>query len=193
MIYPIFEYIFLLYVLLGYIQIRNDYENNECGKNVYNSAAILLWVKVAFIAWFRMIFVCTVTQKPIPFLRTELSPVVAHTLGFFGMQVALILVAFENVSYLIYKEKSMWGMTAAITKIASIVYLTLVLLVTVLKISWASSIFISGTPWFGEPWPHIFDRTWLLLVAVMPIFFAAHGMRTEPDMVISIVNQPREP
>ena len=96
------------------------------------------------------------------------------------MKVALILVGFENLSYLINKEKSVWGMTAIITKIASI-----------------------DTNHFGDCiedlldivdfhfWDAI-DRIWMILVLVMPIFFAAHGMRTEPGMVVSIVNQPRE-
>lgn len=159
---------------------------------MYNAVSTLLWFKIVLIAWFRMIFVCSVFQDSIPLLfGGELSAVEAHTLGFFGMQFALILIAFENVTYLIYKEKEMWGMSSDVTKKAAIAYLITLATVTFLKISWASSIFIFGTPWFDAPWPHIFDRTWMFLVAIMPLFFSLYGMRTEPDMVITIANQEK--
>lgn len=192
MVYPIFEYSLLLYVILDYLQIRNDHQNGKVGDGLFNTAAVLLWVKIVLIAWFRMIFVCSVFQPAIPFFGTEMPAVVAHTLGFFGMQIALILIAFENVSYIIYNEKSMLGMTPELTRSAAIAYLVTLATVTVLKISWASSLFIFGTPWIGAPWPHIFDRVWMLLVALMPVFFSLYGMRTEPDMVITIVNQEKE-
>ena len=182
----------LIYVVLDHLQRRNDYENGKCGPGVYKTSSYLLWVKIVFIAWFRMIFVCAVTQDSIPFFGYEMPAVVAHTLGFFGMQFALILIAFENVSYLIYNEKDMWGMSSSMTKKMGIVYLALLAAVTFLKISWASSIFIFGTPWISAPWPHISDRVWMLLVAVMPVFFSLYGQRTEPNMVLTIANEPRD-
>jgi uncharacterized protein YacL len=190
LVYPIFEYTLALYVVMGYLQIKNDYDNKKADSVIYNAASVLLWIKIILIAWFRMIFVCSVFQTPIPFFGTEMPAVVAHTLGFFGMQFALILIAVENVVYIVYNKKTMLSMSVETTKVMAIVYVVVLAVITGLKISWASSIFITGTPWIGAPWPHIFDRVWMLLAAVMPVFFSLYGMKTEPDMVISIVNQP---
>lgn len=107
------------------------------------------------------------------------------------MQFALILIALENVAYIVYKQKSMLGMPVGTTKNLSYVYLLTLTVITALKISWASSIFIYGTPWIGAPWPHIFDRVWMLLAALMPVFFSIYGISTEPYMVISLINQPK--
>jgi len=191
MVYPLFEYSLLVYVIFDYLQIRNDYENGKCGAGIYNTVSTLLWVKIVLIAWFRMIFVCSVFQNAIPFFGGEMPAVVGHTLGFFGMQFALVLIAFENVTYLIYNENGMFGLDAKTTKPLSIAYLVTLALVTALKISWASSLFIFGTPWIGAPWPHIFDRVWMLLVALGPVFFSLYGMKHEPDMVITIVNEEK--
>ena len=190
--YPIFEYSLIAYVVFDFLQRKNDYDNGTFPEGAYKTTSVILWIKIVLIAWFRMIFVCAVTQGPIPFFGGELEAVVAHTLGFFGMQFALVLIAFENAAYIIIKGKDMWGMSVETTKKAAIAYLVLLFVVTCLKISWASSIFIYGTPWITDPWPKTFDRFWMLLAAVMPLFFAQWGMRTEPDMVISITNEEKE-
>lgn len=151
----------------------------------------LLWVKIVLVAWFRMIFVCTVTQDPIPLFGTEIPEVLGHTLGFFGMQFALILIAFENAVYAFYTDQRVFGLSTNMTKKAVLLYLACLLITTCLKVSWALSIFATGSPWFGAPWPHIIDRMWMVLAAVLPLFFAINGMRTEPDMEIIIVNKLR--
>merc|ERR1712038_39276 len=116
----------------------------------------------------------------------ELTGVVAHTLGFFGMQFALVLIAFENVTQVYYMEKSMWWMSVQTTKIMAVLYLVLLFVITSLKISWGTSIFINGSPWFSGIWPHVIDRFWMFLVAFLPLLFSWHGMTTEPIMEISV-------
>lgn len=192
MVYPIFEYLLIGYVIVDYLQILNDYDNGKVGNGIYKSASVLLWVKIVLIAWFRMIFVCTVLGGPIPFFGSEMPSVVAHTIGFFGMQFALILIAFENVMYVYYTDKSMFGMSEDMTKNAAVAYLVTLALVTAFKISWASSIFIYGTPWVGAPWPGIADRVWMLLAAFMPLLFSTHAMKTEDPMTVSIMSVPRD-
>jgi len=189
MVYPIFEYSMVAYIIVNYLQIKNDFENQRIGTKIYKPASILLWVKLLFVAWFRMIFVVSVTQEPISIFGTEIPAVVGHTLGFFGMQFALILIAFEDIVYIFYKEIPMWPMSVKTTKNMSVLYLVLLIIVTALKISWASSIFVSGIPWFVDPWPHILDRVWLVLAAVMPFLFAIHGVKNEPPMVITVLNE----
>lgn len=186
LIYPLFEYSLLIYIVLSYLQIRNDYDGAKVGTNLLHSARLLFWVKIIFVAWFRMIFVCTVTQDPIPFFGTEISPVLGHTLGFIGMQIALILIAFENIAYAFYTQQSVFRMSPSLTRKVAMLYLTSLFMITCFKLSWAFSFFATGTPWFGSPWPHIIDRIWLVMAAILPLFFAINGMRTEPDMIVSI-------
>lgn len=192
LVYPLFEYSILAYVILDFLQMKNDHDNGLLKDGMYKTSKVLLWVKIVLIAWFRMIFVCSVFNDPIPFFGTEMPAVVAHTLGFFGMQFALILIAFENVAYAYYTDKEIFGMSASLSKILAAVYLVILALVTVLKISWASSIFIYGTPWIDAPWPHIFDRTWMLLVAFLPLPLSWHYSKTERPMVITVTNAPKE-
>jgi len=191
MVYPIFEYLLIAYIIVDYLQIVNDYDNDRVSAGIKKSANILLWLKIVLIAWFRMIFVCTVLGEDIPIFGFELKSVVAHTLGFFGMQFGLILIAFQNVVYIYYKGVSMWGMSTDLTMKMAALYLVTLFVITCLKISWASSIFMYGTPWISGGWPKFFDRTWMLLAAFMPLLFAAHGIKTEPNMTIQITNTPR--
>ena len=191
LIYPAFEYSLLLYIILNYLQIRNDYDNEKVGSYVFKSARVLLWFKIVLVAWFRMIFVCTVTQDPIPFFGTEISAVLGHTLGFIGMQFALILIAFENVAYAFYTHQRVFCLPPRWTKVGAVTYLTTLILITCFKLSWAISFFATGTPWFTGQLPHIVDRLWMVLAAVLPFFFAINGMCTEPEMCVTIVNRPR--
>merc|ERR1739844_198668 len=189
MFYPLFEYSILAYVIADYLQMKNDHDNGKVPDWMQSLNSVLLWVKVILIAWFRMIFVCSVFQPAIPFFGGEMPAVVAHTLSFFGMQIALILIAFENVMQVYVNEKEMFGLSVDISKTLATVYLVTLALVTVFKISWASSLFMYGTPWIGAPWPHIADRLWMLLVAFLPLVFSAYYSRTESPMIISVVNE----
>jgi len=192
MVYPLFEYSILVYIVADYFQRKNDYDNGLIGEGMYKTTSILLWVKIVLVAMFRMIFVCAIDQNPIPFFGTEMPAVVAHTLGFFAMQFALILIAFENVAYIFYTKKTLMGLSIDMTKHLAVAYLVLLALVTVIKISWASSLFIYGTPWLHAPWPVICDRTWMFLAAIMPVILSYHYSLTERPMVITIVNAPKE-
>ena len=186
MVYPLFEYALIAYIILDHIQTKNDYDNGKVPPGMYSAAKVLLWVKLVLVAWFRMIFVCSVFQPSIPIFGIEISAVVAHTLGFFGMQFALILLAAHNVMQIYYDEKKMMGMSVSASRCMAMFYLVALTVVTGLKISWASSIFITGTPWIDAPWPHIFDRTWLVLAAFMPLVFSWNSMNSESKMVFSI-------
>jgi len=190
MVYPIFEYSLIAYIVAGYFQIKNDFDNNKVPAGIMTSAKYLFWVKMILVAWFRMIFVIAITQDPIPFFGTEISAVAGHTLGFFGLQFALVLIAVENVCYIYYMEKTMWFMSSKVMKVMAVIYLVLLSILTGMKISWASTIFIYGKPWITGAWPHLFDRAWLFLAAFLPLVFSWHGMRTEPYLVLRLSNEP---
>ena len=175
-------------MVLEYFRLKNDFESGKAPVTIYKFSSIVLWVKIVLIGWFRMIFVCSVFQEPIPIplLGGELEPVTAHTLGFFGMQFALVLIAVDNVLQIMYTGQRVMNLSPRVSVKVGFTYCIVVAIVTGLKISWASSIFITGTPWIDAPWPHIFDRTWMLLVAVMPLVFSYYGIKFNPVMQISI-------
>ena len=60
MVYPIFEYSFLLYILLDYCQIKNDMLNGIFPAQKAKLMKTMFWIKVVLVAWFRMIFICKV-------------------------------------------------------------------------------------------------------------------------------------
>jgi len=60
MVYPIFEYSFLLYILLDYCQIKNDMLNGIFPAQKATLMKVLFWIKIVLVAWFRMIFICKV-------------------------------------------------------------------------------------------------------------------------------------
>lgn len=191
LVYPAFEYGLIFYLVLNFLQIMNDYHNDEVGPIFFRLAHVLFWIKIVLVSWFRMIFVCTVTQDPIPFFGTEIPAVLGHTLGFIGMQIALILIAIENAGYTFYTHQKMFCLSPRWTKVGAGTYLGTLIIITGFKLSWAISFFATGTPWFTGELPHIIDRLWMFLAAVLPLFFAINGMRTEPKMRLTVVNMPR--
>lgn len=100
--YPLFEYSFLLYVILDHIQFRLAFSPTHY-PGIFRMAKITLPIKILLVAWFRMIFVYQVNMVQ-PDYPDEYGPYIegalGHTLRFFGLQLALILVALENVLYI---------------------------------------------------------------------------------------------
>lgn len=188
MIYPAFEYSLLLYLLLDYYQIKNDMLNGIFPQEKAKLMEIMFWVKIVLVAWFRMIFICKVTDSNITIGSIEIQAVVAHTLGFWGLQLGLVLIAFENVLYLTYRQQSMWCFSPEMTVKMGYVYIVCLFTLTVLKISWAGSIFATGTPWIPNELAGMFDKAWMVLAALMPVFFSYNGMQRDPPMIITIVN-----
>lgn len=188
MVYPIFEYSLLLYLLLDYYQIKNDMLNGIFPSDKAKLMEVMFWIKIVLVAWFRMIFICKVTDDPITIGSLTIQAVVAHTLGFWGLQLGLVLIAFENVLYLTYRQQSMLCFSPEMTVKMGYLYTVCLLILTLLKISWAGSIFAFGTPWIPNSIAGLFDKGWMLLAAVMPLFFSYDGMQKDPPMIITIVN-----
>jgi hypothetical protein len=191
LVYPLFEYLVIAYVIATYLQTTNNFHNNKLSAHIRKSSQIFLFLKIVLISWFRMIFVCSVLADPIPIFGTILAPATAHTLGFLGMQFALIIIAFEDLIYIHYKGVSMWGMSVDVTKKTVVVYFAIFFITTCLKISLASSLFINGDLWLSGSWPQIFDRAWMVLAGFMPLLFSVHGIKNEPEIMIQITEVPR--
>jgi hypothetical protein len=96
MVYPLFEYSFFIYVVFDYIHLRLVCKGTS-KEYLIKIANVLLPVKLTLIAWFRMIFVYNIQQ---PDNKYGVGGMIGHTLAFFGLQLALILVAFENIMFI---------------------------------------------------------------------------------------------
>ena len=191
--YPLFEYSFLLYVILDHIQFRLAF-NATRRPGVYRLAMITLPIKVVLIAWFRMIFVYEVNMVQ-PDYPDEYGPYIegalGHTLGFFGLQLSLILVALENVLFINLTGVEYPFLGARGTVIASWLYFFAVAPLTLFKI------YVAFTALTGNKIDHFsvigktVDHMWMVLVAFMPIIFAQVGRKTEAFLKITVERDSR--
>jgi len=187
MYYPLFEYSFLLYVIMDHLQFRLSFADNQ-RPGIVLLAKITLPIKILLIAWFRMIFVYQVNMKQ-PDYPEGYGPYIegalGHTMGFFGLQLALILVALENVLFinLTGVEYPFVGLQG--TRILSWLYFAVVAPLTVFKI------YVAYTALIGHKIDHfmvvgrVVDFLWMILVAFMPILFSQVGRKTESHVKIT--------
>lgn len=180
--YPFFEFSFVAYHVLSFLQAKVNYNRGHIPYWLYALCRVILPIKVTLTAWFRMIFVVSVEDSP-----------AFHTIGFFGLQIGLILVALENILYdsivgggLAYPIIGRRG-----TKILAWLYFSVMVPVTLFKIAFPTAIFL-GRPFLDLTNPsHVAitkasDRIWMLLVAVLPIFFAQIQKNSEPNLKFKI-------
>ena len=99
MIYPLFEYSYFIYVVFDYIHLRLACPHVPgTAQWLQTLGNIVTPIELLLIAWFRMIFVYTVYDTKQ--YEGPIRGVVGHTMSFFGVQLALILIAFENGTYI---------------------------------------------------------------------------------------------
>lgn len=185
--YPLFEYSFLLYVILDYFQIRLCFKSST-RTNVLVWTNISLPIKIILIAWFRMIFVYQVNMKQPDYgegYGPYLEGALGHTMGFFGLQLALILVAVENVLFIHYTQVEYpIGLTG--TRIASSLYILVVIPLTLFKI------YVAFTALIGRKINHfmvigrIVDLLWMVLIALMPLLFAQVERKRSAHLKITV-------
>ena len=111
-----------------------------------------------------------------------------HTMFFFGVQLALMMVAFENILYINLTHVSYPFLGRKWTKRLSWVYIVLFLANTSCQIVFVFSIFWGEKPLLDLVGPdrnpahvaffYFIDRSWLILVGVMPLVFAWIGRKT---------------
>mmetsp|Transcript_8951 Transcript_8951/g.26773 ORF Transcript_8951/g.26773 Transcript_8951/m.26773 type:complete len:187 (-) Transcript_8951:107-667(-) len=180
----------ILYLLMSHFQIKNDMLNGIFPAEKGKLMTVLFWMKIVLVAWFRMIFVCKVTDGPLTIGRFTVGAVTAHTTGFLGLQVGLVFIAFENVLYLTYRKQSFWCFSQEMTVKLSYSYLALLITFTVIKMIWTISALAAGTPntIISQTVSDFTNTGWMLCAAVLPIFFALEQMKKDPPMVVTIVN-----
>lgn len=190
MAYPLFEYSFLLYVVFDYIHLRLVLKDTPLHWILRFSNVTFIF-KLCLISWFRMIFVYAVTQ---PDVKYGVRGVVGHTLAFFGFQTALIVVALENILFIQYTNIVYPRLGPVWTRRLAWVYLALFILNTSTQMWFAFGIF-----WGYEtldvrgPNPNpthqlivlLVDRMWLVIVGLMPFWFAQVGRKTQAHVRVT--------
>ena len=175
MYYPLVEIPLLVYVVLNFIRIWEEYRSNSgrIGGAKFILFCTFLPIEFCFLMWFRMIFVIK-----------AFDDVKGHTLGFHALMIALCLVALQNFLY-----------HDAIDELAgprwlSILYLLALCLVTGFKLILAWAIF-GGTPiWSvqtvsGQRAMQGLDILWMILGSVAPAILAWQNRKRTPAMAIS--------
>jgi len=147
-------------------------------------------MKVVLVAWFRLIFVCKVTDEDITIGGLTIGAVVAHTAGFLGLQLGLVFIAFENVLYLTSRKQRFWCFSHEMTVKLSHSYLVSLTIITFIKMFWTISALAAGTPntIISKSVSELANFGWMLCAAILPIFFALEQMNKDPPMVVTIVN-----
>ena len=191
MIYPLFEYAFFLYVVLDYIHLRLSVKNSS-HQWLLTMGTFALPFKLLFIGWFRMIFVYNVQQPKVPF---GVRGIVGHTLAFFGLQFALIMVAFEHIAFIYVTKIKYPHLNLNWTQALAAIYFCLFVLNSTFQMVFAFGLFmgndflnVSGeNPNKQSQLLILFvDRMWLLLVGIMPIWFAQVGRKTQAYVKITL-------
>jgi hypothetical protein len=192
MVYPLFEYAFFYYVVLDYIHLRLSVKGNARLEWLLTMGTVALPFKLLLIGWFRMIFVYSITQPKVPF---GVRGVVGHTLAFFGLQFALIMVAFENIAFIWFTGIMYPNLGSYWTKRLAGLYFFLFVVNSTFQMVFAFGIFmgndflnVSGeNPNQQNQLLILFvDRMWLLLVGILPIWFAQVGRKTQAYVKITL-------
>jgi hypothetical protein len=178
MFYPLFEYSFLAYIILDNFNMKVSYSKGQVPQWMYRLSSILLPIKVVLVAWFRMIFVNLVSVN-----------MLAHAFGFLGLQICLCLVGLENVLYLNATQVSYrWLGGRRNTKIASWAYLAIASVTAAFKMFFTTYHILAQEAFWGVT-PGLtknIDRFWMLLFAVMPLWFAHLHIKTDPALQFTI-------
>ena len=139
-----------------------------------------------------MIFVCIAYEN-----------VQQHTAGFLGLQVVLILVAVQNVLYIIDADVSyefLGGIKR--TRQVAITYLVLLLVISAVKVS--ATIFIVANG-YGADWTRrktaiegvvsgqIVDWIWMVFNAVLPLGISIVRQRADPPMTVVFFSNENTP
>jgi hypothetical protein len=114
-----------------------------------------------------------------------------HTLGFLGLQIFLLLVALENVMLANCRKEDYFRLGHKATKALSWTYYFILAPATIMKIVFTIA-FLVKKPLLDihDPLQVLFirtlDRIWLVLAAVLPLFFSIYQYKTEPHLKIKI-------
>lgn len=182
--FPLFEYSIVAYLLLDITNTTLSYKRGEIPLWFNRLSIIICWVTIFLAIQFRMIFVCIAYDNPR-----------GHTLGFLGLQVALLLIAFQNAFYVVITGQSYPPyLTAKRTQMVGQAYLAGLTAVGVVKVAGTVHIVTHGVgpDWYKIEFLHgmVFgkcvDIVWMVFNAVIPFFIAAVRAAHEQPLKIEI-------
>lgn len=186
MVYPLFEYSLLIYLVLDFLNTKIAYLRGELNEWFWVFSKVCFVVNIFFCAMFRMIFVCIAYEQ-----------VKHHTMGFLGLQVALILIAIQNTLFMIdtnvaYKYL---GGTIASTRFWSLLYLVGLIIISGFKVTATIYVVQEGV---GAPWTmkesgvpnykigELVDRIWMVFNAILPLFISRLRANEDCPLVIEV-------
>ena len=179
--------------VFDYIHLRLACKNVQGYNWLVTMGTILLPIKLVLIAWFRMIFVYNIIQ---PVVRYGVRGVVGHTMAFVGMQIGLMLVAFEHIVFIWKTNIAFVPFDARATKILAAIYLFLFASNTMFQMWFAFGLFWHRYSTLNVQGDHpnpkdqlmvlIVDRMWLFLVGILPLIFAQGGRKTQAHIKVTM-------
>lgn len=186
MVYPLFEYSLLIYLVLDFLNTKIAYLKGEINEWFWGFSKVCIVFNLFFCAMFRMIFVCIAYEQ-----------VKQHTMGFLGLQIALILVAIQNTLFMIdtnvaYKYL---GGTVTSTRFWALFYLVVLIIISGFKVT--ATIYVVqngvGAPWTLKPsgingWyvGRLVDIIWMIVNAILPLFISRLRANEDSPLIIEV-------
>lgn len=190
MYFPLFEYSFVIYLVLDYAAMKLAYLQGEIPVWFWKLVNYVTPLCIVFVVMFRMIFVFKAYED-----------VQGHTAGFLGMQIALLLVAVMNVLYVALNptlDYSAYGISNKTLAIIAYVYLLLDGFITLVKIYGTVIIVFFGTTpdyFFYEVGSttlgRVIDLGYMLFNAFIPLVIAYVRSATEEGLTVKVTALPR--
>jgi len=185
MVYPLFEYSLLIYICLDFCAIIISHKRGDLTEKFWLFSKIIFPITFFLCSQFRMIFV-----------NLAYEDVEGHTVGFLGLQIALILVAIQNTGY-IYDAEISYDAVGGIknTRRFALAYIIGDLVICSFKIM--ATIYVVqngvGAPWTLKPSPipgkcvgQIVDLAWMFFNAIIPLLLSYFRSKNELPLEIKI-------
>lgn len=183
MIYPIFEYCLLLYLFFELVQTCIYFRKGWVSKTYYRVFLFFFVLMFLGCAWFRMIFVLIAYEN-----------ISAHTAGFLGLQITLILVALLNTYFIVdSKAEYAWLGGRKGTLAFAFLYIVCNLIVSGFKLTLTCYIVFFTEPagWSlntigGALVGEVVDKIWFVFNAILPLCVATLRCFSEPPLIIKV-------
>ena len=188
MFYPCFEYSLLVYLILDFWATALAKQRGEIPNWFWRLSQAFFPITVFLCAQFRMIFVA------IAYIDVK-----QHTAGFWGLQLALIMVAIHNCLFILVSGISYnWLGGRQGTKYACIAYLVCDILISCFKVAANTHIVRFGFSaqwtqtqlWEGTVAGQVVDSLWMLFNGIIPAILSFLRSRSETSLEI-IIGQDR--
>ena len=177
MFYPLVEVPLIAYIVLQCLQVVRDHRRDIVPTWFLRFVYVITPIQLLLMLWFRMIFVVD-----------AFVDVKGHTAGFLGLQVAMCLIALQNLLY-----QKLHGYALPFPSWVWDAYMGLLVVVTATKMTHTLLLFfaeggsfIDVTTAGGAKLAKMIDVAWMLLAAVVPIGLAELQRRSEPGLTFRI-------